>query len=410
MAQIFISYARTDFKSVNELRQNLENIGFKTWMDKNQVHLLAGRRWHPVIEAAIGESDFIILCLSLNSLSAPGYFQREIKMALDLMLDMPEHYVYVIPVLLEPLEEQAIQKSLREIGWINLYENGGFDDLIRNLKLGVEQRNGAKSLEEIVRTQNVDAEQRGLENQQFNNKPKEAKYKEIEDRRHKIAGLFLRLEQKFEKDAAKRKRRHLTILAGAIAFLLAGFLIYWNWRSHQPVEVLRYVQKFNKDGSFQLRFTPQHNGYLYLIVMDERESRSFEPFTMLTNRQAFYDVYDVEGQLNHLTAGTEFIFPPVKSEKPLTINENFSSGPLTVIFSPEQLKEPKCLDVSSYDESRYKITPDDDEALKKMENTSKTFSTQTIFSENGEKMMASSFGQEPLVFKITPLKQAKVVR
>ncbi|MBL8187850.1 MAG: SUMF1/EgtB/PvdO family nonheme iron enzyme [Acidobacteria bacterium] len=48
--------------------------------------------------------------------------------------------IFLIPVLLEHIEPEEIPVSLREIGWVFLYEEDGWNDLMRALKHGMKQR------------------------------------------------------------------------------------------------------------------------------------------------------------------------------------------------------------------------------------------------------------------------------
>lgn len=279
MAQIFISYAREDFKPVSELRQRLKDEGFTTWMDK--VDLLAGQRWRPAIEQAVRESDFFVLCLSNRTVSKRSFVQREIKMALDLWQEMLADDIFLIPVLLEHIQPEEIPVSIREIGWVFLFEEDGWDDLMRALKHGIKQRSidTARKLkreeeerlaeearlsaaveaqrvhEETVRRQKEEAEQQErkaaeqkqkIEADRLQKEKEETARKlreEVERKQKEDAERKLREreteERRREEEARKRKpplpipppqwrsRKLPVILFGAM--LLTALIGYWLW-------------------------------------------------------------------------------------------------------------------------------------------------------------------------------------
>ena len=134
-AQIFLSYAREDEEKVEELYQKLSDAGFKPWMDKKDI--LPGEQWKSRIPQAIRRSDFFLVCLSANSVSKRGWVQREMKQALDLWQEKLEDDIYLIPVRLEDCEAP---EGLREFQWVNLFEEGGWEQLVRAIRVGMERR------------------------------------------------------------------------------------------------------------------------------------------------------------------------------------------------------------------------------------------------------------------------------
>src|SRR5215467_4799366 len=84
-ARLFLSYAHQDVTAVKKLYSKLVESGFRPWMDVKD--LTAGENWHVAIERAIRECDFFVLCMSPNSIGRRGFLQREIKAALDRLLE-----------------------------------------------------------------------------------------------------------------------------------------------------------------------------------------------------------------------------------------------------------------------------------------------------------------------------------
>jgi hypothetical protein len=132
--QIFLSYAREDFERVSEFYDRLYYAGFKPWMDKKDI--LPGERWEHSLWKALHDSDFILVCLSKNSVNKRGFLQRELREALDKWKEKLEDDIYLIPIRFEDCE---VPESLREFEWVNLYENNGWMLLLKAIYKGIER-------------------------------------------------------------------------------------------------------------------------------------------------------------------------------------------------------------------------------------------------------------------------------
>ncbi|MGH9845339.1 MAG: SUMF1/EgtB/PvdO family nonheme iron enzyme [Blastocatellia bacterium] len=126
--QIFISYAREDQSRVELLYQKLVGAGYQPWLDRE--HLLPGQRWEPVIKQALERSDFVLVCLSAASINKRGFLQKEIKQALERAQEKLEDDVWLIPARLDDCD---VPDGLSAIQWVDLFEEHGFDDLLRAL-------------------------------------------------------------------------------------------------------------------------------------------------------------------------------------------------------------------------------------------------------------------------------------
>jgi hypothetical protein len=159
IAQIFLSYAREDKEKVENLYQKLSETGFKPWMDTKDI--LPGERWPSSIRRAIRGSDFFLACLSANSIEKRGWVQREIKQALDILQGMLDRDIYLIPVRLEDCE---VPESLRDIQWVDLFEDYGWTRLVEAARVGMARRvPGAKPVPtEAVGVLEAEERQRAL--------------------------------------------------------------------------------------------------------------------------------------------------------------------------------------------------------------------------------------------------------
>lgn len=99
---VFISYAREDAPRAKQLHDDLRRAGIEPWLD--QEALLPGQRWDLAIEQAIARSEFIVVLLSRRSVEKTGYYQKEIRQALEYADARPDGSIYLIPVRLEAFE------------------------------------------------------------------------------------------------------------------------------------------------------------------------------------------------------------------------------------------------------------------------------------------------------------------
>jgi formylglycine-generating enzyme required for sulfatase activity len=97
--QIFISYAREDYRVVRKIYDRLKAAGYKPWMDK--VDLLAGAAFDKAIPKVLRESDLFIVCLSPHSVTKRSFIQREINLALDIFEEKLGDDLYIFPVRLD---------------------------------------------------------------------------------------------------------------------------------------------------------------------------------------------------------------------------------------------------------------------------------------------------------------------
>ena len=135
VARIFLSYAREDEAQVRGVYRRLLDAGFDVWMDK--INLLPGQRWQQDIPRAIRRADSILIFFSRNSVAKRGYVQREFRLALDTLEEMPPDAIHTIPIRLDDCQ---IPEQFRHLQWSDLSEAGEFDRIVQALRWGMEQR------------------------------------------------------------------------------------------------------------------------------------------------------------------------------------------------------------------------------------------------------------------------------
>lgn len=138
--KVFLCHSSDDRAAVKELydRLRLEEI-VEPWLDKED--LLPGENWDIEIKRAVRDADIVLVCLSRNSVNKEGYVQKEIKYALDIADEKPENTIFIIPL---KLEECDIPERLSRLQWLNYFENGSHEKLLRSIQKRYESFSGGK--------------------------------------------------------------------------------------------------------------------------------------------------------------------------------------------------------------------------------------------------------------------------
>ncbi len=126
--KVFLCHAHADRDSVRGLYTRLTKDGVDAWFDK--AKLLPGQDWKLEIEKAVREADVVVVCLS-KQFNEDGFRQKEVKWALDTAMDKKEGSIFIIPAR---LEECDTLESLRKWHWVDLFEDDGYEMLMRALR------------------------------------------------------------------------------------------------------------------------------------------------------------------------------------------------------------------------------------------------------------------------------------
>lgn len=127
--RVFISYSRSDFNTASEIYSFLRSNDCVPWLDK--YDLIPGQDWELEIRRQINESDFVVACLSKNSVSKRGYVQKELKYAISILEEFPEGKIYLIPVR---VDDCSVPESLMKRQWLDWSAPNAKDRLIRAIK------------------------------------------------------------------------------------------------------------------------------------------------------------------------------------------------------------------------------------------------------------------------------------
>ena len=134
--RIFLCYAKEDKPPVQELYNQLKAAGYYPWFDKED--LLPGQDWEREIRKIISDPyNIFVACLSCQSTTKRGVVQKEITWALDVLDQMPEGAIYLIPALLEPCR---VPSQLSKRHWVELFEPDGLEKLKQALNFELGKR------------------------------------------------------------------------------------------------------------------------------------------------------------------------------------------------------------------------------------------------------------------------------
>jgi hypothetical protein len=125
----FLCHASEDKNEVKKISDRLNEVGIETWLDKKDI--LPGMDWDLKIKKGIKEATVIIVFLSPNSIDKKGYVQKEVNIALDILQEIPEEQIFLIPAM---LQQCKIPYRLSSRQAVMLFESNGFDLLKRALE------------------------------------------------------------------------------------------------------------------------------------------------------------------------------------------------------------------------------------------------------------------------------------
>jgi formylglycine-generating enzyme required for sulfatase activity len=115
--RVFLCHASQDKPVVRELYQRLlAEDWIDPWLD--EMKLLPGMDWDLEIEKAVEASDIVLVCVSNQSVSREGYLQKELRLVLDVAMQMPEGAIFLIPLRLEVCE---VPRRIRGWQWVDYF-------------------------------------------------------------------------------------------------------------------------------------------------------------------------------------------------------------------------------------------------------------------------------------------------
>ena len=130
--KLFLSYAHEDIKYARRIFRELTTAGIDVWFDEES--LLPGQKWRNEITKAIKNSSFFLALLSSSSVSKKGYVQKELKEAIQVLDELSESDVFIIPARVDNCTPDS--QVLNEIHRVDLFESfdGGVKRIVEVVK------------------------------------------------------------------------------------------------------------------------------------------------------------------------------------------------------------------------------------------------------------------------------------
>ena len=125
---VFLSYAREDIEIAQRIYIDLISIGVEVWFDKK--NLRPGEKWKTAISKAIKECKYFLAIISKTSVDKKGFVQKELHQALEVLEEVPEHHIFVIPVRTENC--MPSNSKLLDLNFVDLFPS--YSDGIKKLK------------------------------------------------------------------------------------------------------------------------------------------------------------------------------------------------------------------------------------------------------------------------------------
>jgi formylglycine-generating enzyme required for sulfatase activity len=158
--KVFLCHSSHDKQVVREVYKKLNSEGWiDPWLDAEK--LLPGQDWNLEIEKAVETSHIVLVFLSNSSVNKEGYIQRELRLVLDVALNMPEETIFVIPV---KLEECQIPRRLQSWQWLTYFppeeRANAYERLLKSLKIRTDKLGIATDTPKTAKTTEIAPEPR----------------------------------------------------------------------------------------------------------------------------------------------------------------------------------------------------------------------------------------------------------
>lgn len=119
---VFISHAPGDLEKAEQLYDELVSKGVKPWMESRD--LKAGQSIRIVMRQAIKSSEYYLVLLSKQSIHR-GVFNWQQKTALEILDNLPQADVFVVPVRLDDVDPADVNTRFHDIHTADLFEDYG---------------------------------------------------------------------------------------------------------------------------------------------------------------------------------------------------------------------------------------------------------------------------------------------
>ena len=128
MADVFVSYSRSDAEFVSRLAEDLKQRGKDVWVDVDGVR--DAERFPEALRRAIEGSDAFVFVISPDSVGSE-FCEQEVTHAAGLNKR-------IVPLALHPVTDERIPEQIRWRNWIPVGEETGVDRVIAAIETDLE--------------------------------------------------------------------------------------------------------------------------------------------------------------------------------------------------------------------------------------------------------------------------------
>lgn len=135
----FIAYSKLDKDAARDFVAKLKSRGWiDPWIDVEDI--LPGQVWQAAVATGVRNSHAVIILLSKAALASEGYFQNEIRLALDTVAEKPEGTIFIIPIRLDECEVPEMLKKYQYVDYFGeaRQKESVFSSLIAALRVRAE--------------------------------------------------------------------------------------------------------------------------------------------------------------------------------------------------------------------------------------------------------------------------------
>ena len=135
----FLCYAKENQIVVREFSQRLISEGWiDPWFDEDDI--LPGQIWQESVANGVRNSHAVIIFLSGEAVASEGFFQKELKLALDTAAEKPEGTIFIIPIR---INECTVPEMLLKYQYVDFFGDDEhkehvYSSLIESLKWRAE--------------------------------------------------------------------------------------------------------------------------------------------------------------------------------------------------------------------------------------------------------------------------------
>jgi hypothetical protein len=131
--KVFLCHSSNDKPTVRELyRQLRAESWMDVWLDEEELY--PGQDWNLEIEKAVRATHTVIVCVTKNSATKEGYIQRELRLVLDIALNMPDGIIFIIPLKLEECDLPLRLGSLQYANYFKEDRERAYQRLLSSLR------------------------------------------------------------------------------------------------------------------------------------------------------------------------------------------------------------------------------------------------------------------------------------